>query len=261
MALMIGELARRLRVSVRTLRHYEQLGLLVPAAVDRRTGYRSYTDAQLVRGVQIEQLKAVGLSLADIASVLDDGSASLADALVARRGEIIVRQAEQQLQLATIDALLAHRGRLGEPTVVDVADQHAIVARATVRPDTLAGAIRTLIQRVGRHARQREGMRCRSFSARFLLDIGDGDVDVEVAGHLDGPTATSTVVPGGPHLSLDVVGPVALLPLAYDVVLGVAHERNLQPLGTVVEHYVDLARIGRTVVALPISFEPQPSTR
>jgi len=261
MGLMIGELAQRLRVSVRTLRHYEQLGLLMPAVVDARTGYRSYTDTQLVRGMQIEQLKAIGLSLADIAAVLDDDSASFAEVLRTRRREIIAQDAERRLQLDTIDALLAHRAAIGEAEIVDVPEQHAVVTHASADPDALGRTIRSLIQRIGRQVRQRDGARCRSFSARFRLDVDDGAVAVEVAGHLDRPTATSTVVSGGPHLSLDVVGPIALLPLAYDVVLGVAHERGLQPLGTVVEHYVDLARIGRTVVALPISFEPQPSTR
>ena len=41
MSMTIGELARRLRVTPRTLRHYEELGLLRPQAVDDRTGYRT----------------------------------------------------------------------------------------------------------------------------------------------------------------------------------------------------------------------------
>jgi len=261
MALTIGELARRLRVSVRALRHYEQLGLLVPAAVDVRTGYRSYTDAQLVRGVQIEQLKSAGLSLADIGAVLGDDPTSFADVLQSRRREIIVQQAEQRRQVDTIDALLAHRAGIGEPEVVDVPDQHVIVARANGRPDALTRTIRSLIQRIGRQTRRRDGVRCQSFSARFRLDVEEGDVEVEVAGHLDAPTATSTMLTAERQLRLEVVGTISMLPIAYDVVLGVADERGLRPTGTVVEHYLDLAPIGRTTVALPISRERQPLSR
>jgi DNA-binding transcriptional MerR regulator len=56
----IGELARRLRVSPRALRHYETLGLLRPSHVDRHTGYRYYGPAELARGLRVEQLKAAG---------------------------------------------------------------------------------------------------------------------------------------------------------------------------------------------------------
>jgi DNA-binding transcriptional MerR regulator len=261
MALTIGELARRLRVSVRALRHYEQLGLLVPAAVDARTGYRSYTDAQLVRGVQIEQLKSVGLSLADIGSVLDDDSTSFTDALQARRRELIVQQAEQRRQVDTVDALLAHRASIGEAEIVDVPDQHVIVAHASGHPDALARTIRSLIQRIGRQTRQRDGVRCQSFSARFRLDVDEGDSEIEVAGHLDAPTATSTVLTAERQLRLEVVGATSMLPIAYDVVLAVAGERGLRPTGTVVEQYLDLAPIGRTIVALPITRERQPLSR
>ena len=43
----IGEFSRLCRVTVRTLRHYEEIELLVPEIVDRDTGYRYYSVAQL----------------------------------------------------------------------------------------------------------------------------------------------------------------------------------------------------------------------
>jgi DNA-binding transcriptional MerR regulator len=43
----IGEFARLGGVSVRTLRHYDEIGLVRPATVDPDTGYRSYSAAQL----------------------------------------------------------------------------------------------------------------------------------------------------------------------------------------------------------------------
>lgn len=42
----IGEFSRLSKVTVRALRHYEQIGLLVPEIVDRWTGYRYYTVVQ-----------------------------------------------------------------------------------------------------------------------------------------------------------------------------------------------------------------------
>ena len=48
--LSIGELARRTRVSVRMLRHYDELGLVKPHRVDPATGYRWYSASQVGRG-------------------------------------------------------------------------------------------------------------------------------------------------------------------------------------------------------------------
>lgn len=66
----IGELARQAGVTTRTIRHYEQLGLVSPAE-RASSGFRYYTDHALARLHKIGQLKDLGLSLDDIAQVID----------------------------------------------------------------------------------------------------------------------------------------------------------------------------------------------
>ena len=67
----IGEVAARTGLTPRTLRHYDELGLLVPSA--RSWGdYRLYDEADLLRLLQVQNLKALGLSLAEIADALAD---------------------------------------------------------------------------------------------------------------------------------------------------------------------------------------------
>jgi len=250
--LTIGELAQRLRVSTRTLRHYAQLGLLLPEHVDARTGYRTYAEVQLVRGMQIEQLKATGMSLSAIREALElDGDA--ARALRQRRQQIEKVVAEHAVQIAAIDALLASQAGLAVPELVEVPPGHVVVARTTCEPDDMARTIRREIQQLGRRVRQRERVRCRSFSARFSLQVDDGPIAVEVAGHLDEPTDQSIIQPSEMHLKVVLVGNIGLLPVAYDVALTAVRERGLQPRGTAVEHYIDLTAIGRTEVAIPVS--------
>jgi DNA-binding transcriptional MerR regulator len=58
----IGEFARLGRVSVRTLRHYDEIGLMAPASVDPETGYRCYLPSQLGQLNRIIALKELGLS-------------------------------------------------------------------------------------------------------------------------------------------------------------------------------------------------------
>lgn len=62
----IGEVAKLSGVSAKTLRHYEKVGLLRPAAVDVRTGYRRYAATQLRDLASILALRDLGLSLIEI---------------------------------------------------------------------------------------------------------------------------------------------------------------------------------------------------
>ena len=76
-------------VSVRALRYYEEAGLLAPAAVDSTTGYRSYSAHQLPRLHRIVALKDLGLSIRQLAPLLDELSAEqLRGMLVRKRAEL-----------------------------------------------------------------------------------------------------------------------------------------------------------------------------
>jgi DNA-binding transcriptional MerR regulator len=248
----IGELARRLRVTPRTLRHYEQLGLLPAETVDDRTGYRTYGAQQLLLGIQIEQLKAAGLSLATIRTVTG-AARSPEDALHERRAELNALVAKHGAQLATIDALLAARAGLAEPRVVHSPAFPAVVVRTTANPETLGPTIRRTVQRLRREVRASAPAASTSFSARFPLEMTDGPISIEVAAHLDGPTPTTVTVPAETQLRVELSGPVALVPLAYEALLDLAREREL-PLGdTAVEHYLDLGAVGRTEVAVALT--------
>ena len=67
----IGEFARLAGVSVRTLRHYDDIGLLRPVTVDPDTGYRGYSAEQLGRLNRVMALKDLGLSLTQARRLLD----------------------------------------------------------------------------------------------------------------------------------------------------------------------------------------------
>ncbi len=63
----IGDFSKLSQVTVKTLRYYDELGLLKPVEVDRFTGYRYYSADQLPRLNRILSLKDLGLSLEQIA--------------------------------------------------------------------------------------------------------------------------------------------------------------------------------------------------
>lgn len=74
MSFSVGQVARLAGVTVRTLHHYDEVGLLSPT---ERTsaGYRRYTDADLERLQQVLSYRELGFALEEIAGILDDPQA------------------------------------------------------------------------------------------------------------------------------------------------------------------------------------------
>jgi len=66
----IGEFARRSRLSLKALRLYDELGVLVPARVDEASGYRYYDVAQLDQARLVAMLRQLQLPLAEIRDLL-----------------------------------------------------------------------------------------------------------------------------------------------------------------------------------------------
>ena len=102
--LRIGEVARRTGLTQRTLRHYDQLGLLVPGG--RSDGdYRLYSRADLERLLEIQHLKSLGLSLAEVAEALDDPGADAATMLARHVAEVERRIAQEEELLTRLRRL------------------------------------------------------------------------------------------------------------------------------------------------------------
>lgn len=103
----IGEFARLGTVSVRTLRHYDEIGLLRPARVDPETGYRGYTADQLGQLNRILALKELGLSLAQARRLITGITvAELRGMLVLRHAQLEQELAAHRNQLLTVEARL-----------------------------------------------------------------------------------------------------------------------------------------------------------
>ncbi|MGH3296402.1 MAG: phosphoribosylaminoimidazolesuccinocarboxamide synthase, partial [Trebonia sp.] len=79
----VGAFAQLSGLTVETLRHYHQVGLLVPVEVDDRTGYRRYGLRQLPRARALAALRDVGMPLEDVAAIVD------ATDLGARRARLV----------------------------------------------------------------------------------------------------------------------------------------------------------------------------
>jgi len=95
--LKIGDFSRLARVTIKALRHYDELGLLKPVRIDSFTGYRYYSADQLPRLHRIIALKDMGLSLEEIARLLqDDVSIMHILDLLHSKQEVIKRRLEDE---------------------------------------------------------------------------------------------------------------------------------------------------------------------
>lgn len=106
--LKIGEFSTLARVSIKTLRYYDELGLLKPAQVDSGSGYRYYSADQLPRLYRILALRDLGFPLDRIASALEEGvsATELHGMLKLRRAEQELLIQEEQERLVRLEASL-----------------------------------------------------------------------------------------------------------------------------------------------------------
>jgi DNA-binding transcriptional MerR regulator len=102
----VKDVARLTGVSVRTLHHYDAIGLLVPGA-RTAAGYRLYTDADLLRLQQILIGRELGLSLEEIRRSLDDPRFDRRAALLDQRERLRDRARQTEAMIRAIEAALA----------------------------------------------------------------------------------------------------------------------------------------------------------
>jgi DNA-binding transcriptional MerR regulator len=100
----IGDFSKLSRVSVKTLRFYDEMGLLKPIEVDRFTGYRYYEFDQLPRLHRILALKDLGFSLEEIGRLLegDLSAEQMRGMLKLRQAEIRQRVEEEAARLERV---------------------------------------------------------------------------------------------------------------------------------------------------------------
>ncbi|MFB7778970.1 MerR family transcriptional regulator [Streptomyces bauhiniae] len=109
--LSIGDFARMTYLSVKTLRHYHDIGLLEPAEVDPSTGYRRYTPAQVPLAQVIRRFRDLGMPLEELAAVVRAPDVDTRNAVIARH----LAQMEDRLR-QTRETVRSLRNLVDNPT-------------------------------------------------------------------------------------------------------------------------------------------------
>ena len=182
----IGDFSKLSRISVRMLRHYDEIGLLVPCHVDQFTSYRFYNAEQLSAVGKIKALKDMGFSLSVIKEILltyEDGD-SLRNYLKIQHSQAKqdVETAERRLQL--LESVLK---RIGDDIYMSYAvtikeiPQRYVASLRKVIPSY--GDERILWEQMGNETKALDmQMANPSFSLAVFHDEGfkEADVDVEI---------------------------------------------------------------------------------
>jgi DNA-binding transcriptional MerR regulator len=249
----IGDFSKLSQVSAKTLRYYDEIGLLKPIEIDRFTGYRYYSASQLSRLNRILLLKDLGLSLDQIGRLLqsDLPPDQLRGMLKLRQAEIERSIEEEEARLARVAALINHIEQ--ENTIMSkydvVVKKIAPVRIASIR-DVVAhyGAQGLLWNELEAYLAQQN---VRPVAPCLTIDHNEGykehDVDLEVCEVIDSPLAETARVrvyelPSIEHMACTVHrGPFNQLSEGYRALLQWAETHSYRFCGPSREVYLHVS--------------------
>ena len=104
----IGEFSKITSMSIKTLRHYHEKGLLIPSHIDRDSGYRFYGPVEVERARVIAYLKDMTFSLAEIVQILEDfeDEQDLVEFLVRKQQVIEEKIRQMQNVRSSLDGII-----------------------------------------------------------------------------------------------------------------------------------------------------------
>jgi DNA-binding transcriptional MerR regulator/predicted transcriptional regulator YdeE len=137
--LPIGAFARASTLSIVTLRHYHDEGLLVPAWIDPQTGYRYYSAAQLLDAEVIRRLRGLDLPVEEVRTVLTARDPQVTSRVVRRHeAQMAARLREAERIVAELQALVDAPLRLLAGAVVAADQIDALIGDAIASLATVA---------------------------------------------------------------------------------------------------------------------------
>jgi DNA-binding transcriptional MerR regulator len=225
----IGEFAQIAQVSSRLLRYYDSIGLLGPKRIDPATGYRYYTAQQLAKLNRILALKELGLTLDQVARLLQDGVSAeeIRGMLALRKAELERSLSEEAARLKHVESRLRQIDEQGRLTDYDIvvksarAQPYLALRREFAGMDEAVVALRDIVQSAARIPQSaRDALVVVAHSA-----FEHEHLDLEIGFTLHREVSKRIAVPGG--LTLATAELPALPKLAAVVRRGPNYESHL----------------------------------
>jgi DNA-binding transcriptional MerR regulator len=242
----IGDFSRMTHLSVKALRHYHDIGLLVPAEVDPATGYRYYNPDQVRTAQVLRRLRDLGMPLPEIGAVLDAPDVTTrTDLMAAHLRRMESRLAETR---TAVDSLRSLLDRPPAPITVEHRSVGPVRALAIAGQVGAAGldawwdaAFRELDGVLAAAGARPGGARSALYSAEYFTLESGGEVVAYVPVAVDVPAtgrARLVDVPGA-ELAVTVhAGSFADLDRTYGALGTYVAEREIGLDGPIREHYL-----------------------
>jgi DNA-binding transcriptional MerR regulator/effector-binding domain-containing protein len=267
--LTIGEFSRLTHLSVKALRHYDDVGLLEPAHVDPSSGYRRYATAQVPVAHVIRRFRDLDMPLEQIQAVLEAPDVGARDRVIVAHLERMEQMLEEtQVTVASLRRLLEG----GETTLPieyrSVPVTPAIAVRARIHWDDaegwLSAALEDLHRALVTAASAPDGPDAALYSPEFFeRHLGEVIAFVPVTGAMAVVGRVEVVdIPATEYAVTVHQGPFADLDQAYGALGSFVSERVLGADGPILERYLaadantDDAAGLRTEVCWPIRYIP-----
>ena len=259
----IGEFSRLTHISVKALRHYQEVGVLAPREVDPRTGYRQYALEQVAHAQLVRRLRALDMPLDQIRDVLAAPSPERRNDAIAQHLVRLEGKLERtRSMVASLREFLA--GAAPEGLAIErvyESDGYALTLRDQVALDEVeawsATTFARLEREVGALGLSSAGPSGTLFESDFFTE-GAGwltafvPIAEAVAGPNEGPIRMERV-PGGHYARAVHAGAYRDLDRTYGRVGAWVNARALGAPGCCREHYVT----GPSEVARPADYRTQ----
>ncbi len=191
--LKIGDFSKLSRVSIRMLRHYDDIGLLCPKAVDAFTGYRYYGEEQLIRAGRIQALKNLGFGLAVIREILDkyEDPEEMEKFLRIKRQEIEGQEKALRQRLRLLDSTLEWLRKDGKIMGYDVSlktlpERYVASVRQVIPAYDQEGLLWKILMEETAQLHMQAGTPCYTTAIFYDGEYKEQDVDVEVQRSVSG---------------------------------------------------------------------------
>jgi DNA-binding transcriptional MerR regulator len=129
----IGEFSRRSRLSIKALRLYDELGVVVPARVDADSGYRYYDVSQLESARLVAMLRQLDFSLAEIKELIECEPSQIAERIAQQRRDAdVTHEAQRELATYLINHLIGKRTTMPEIATREVPERSLLCQKRNV---------------------------------------------------------------------------------------------------------------------------------
>lgn len=241
----IGIFSKMNQITIKALRHYDNIGLLKPGYVDEANGYRYYTSKQLMILHQILALREAGFSLEEIKEVQNGTSEK--HLLERKRNEIIRNIAAETLKLSKVESYLTSKNLTYDYHIVTKELPEVIVASMrTIMPNY--AALFSVIPPMGAEM-ERLGCVCAEPGYCFNIyhdgEYKEFDVDVEVCEAVTEMKQDSDMIQFKVISKVEMAacvlhkGTYSEFPKAYGAVLQFVEENGFEIIDNPRESYID----------------------